>query len=123
MEHLVQQKKNGMIGDSNIKLRQLFWAYHYFISLSNIEQTGYLYRTNGIPVPAKGIISIGQFGIGIINVSQFGLGMVSISQFTIAIFALAQIGIAYSLIAQIGLYIDKGYGQIVRNIIELIKIL
>jgi len=79
------------------------------------------YRPNGMPVPAKGIISIGQFGIGIINISQFGLGIVSISQFTIAIFALAQIGIAYSLIAQIGLYIDKGYGQIVKNIIELIK--
>ena len=78
------------------------------------------YRPNRRPVPAKGVISIGQFGMGIINISQFGIGFISISQFTIAGFALAQFGIAYSLIAQIGLYFDKGYGQIVRNIFELL---
>ena len=74
-----------------------------------------------LPVPAKGIISIGQFGIGVINISQFGIGFVSISQFTVAVYAVAQIAVAYSLIAQIGLYIDKGYGQIVRCIPDLIK--
>ena len=79
------------------------------------------YRPNRMPVPAKGIISIGQFGIGIINISQFGFGLISISQFTIAGFALAQFGIAYSLIAQIGLYFDKGYGQIVRNVFDLLS--
>jgi hypothetical protein len=79
------------------------------------------YRPNRMPVPAKGVISIGQFGAGIINISQFGIGLISISQFTIAGFALAQFGIAYSLIAQIGLYIDKGYGQIVRNIFDLLQ--
>ena len=79
------------------------------------------YRPNRMPKPAKGIISIGQFGIGIINISQFGLGIISISQFTIAFYALAQLAIAYSLIAQIGLYINRGYGQLVWNIIELIK--
>ena len=81
------------------------------------------YRPNKMPVPAKGIISIGQFGIGIINISQFGVGVISISQFTIAVYALAQFAIAYSLIAQIGLYVDKGYGQLVRNIFELIEAL
>ena len=45
------------------------------------------YRSNLMPVPAKGIISIGQFGIGIINISQFGVGLISISQFTIALYA------------------------------------
>lgn len=80
------------------------------------------YRMNPfLPVPAKGIIAIGQFGMGIINISQFGLGVISISQFTLAVYALAQFGIAYSLIAQIGLYINKGYGQLVWNIMELIK--
>ena len=79
------------------------------------------YRPNLIPVPAKGIISIGQFGVGIINISQFGVGFLSISQFTIAMYALAQFGIAYSLIAQIGLYIHKGYGQLVWNILELLN--
>jgi len=78
-------------------------------------------RSNLLPVPAKGIISIGQFGIGIINISQFGIGLISISQFTIAMYALAQFGIAYSLIAQIGLYISKGYGQLVWNVADLLK--
>ena len=79
------------------------------------------YRPNRMPVPAKGIISIGQFGVGVINISQFGVGLISISQFTVAGFALAQFGIAYWLIAQIGLCFDKGYGQIVRNIFDLLR--
>lgn len=79
------------------------------------------YRPNRVPVPAKGIISIGQFGMGLMNISQFGFGLISISQFTVAGFALAQFGIAYWLIAQIGLYFDKGYGQIVRNIFDLLR--
>ena len=80
------------------------------------------YRPNRVPVPAKGVVSIGQFGIGIINISQFGVGIISISQFTIAVYALAQFAIAYSCIAQIGLYIDKGYGQMVRQIFDFMRI-
>jgi hypothetical protein len=79
------------------------------------------YRPNRVPVPAKGIISVGQFGVGVLNISQFGAGVISISQFTIAVYAIAQFGIAYSLLAQFGLYIDKGYGQFVRNILELLN--
>ena len=78
------------------------------------------YRLNHLPVPAKGVIAIGQFGMGIITVSQFGIGLISISQFTVAAFALAQFAFAYSLIAQIGLYIHTGYGQFVRSILDLI---
>jgi len=74
------------------------------------------------PLPAKGIISIGQVGIGLINISQFGIGVLSISQFTIAFWALAQIAIAYSLIAQIGLFVYSGYGQMVWSINELYNI-
>jgi len=81
------------------------------------------YRPDGRPVPAKGIIAIGQFACGIFTISQFGVGVVSISQFTIAGYALAQIAIAYSLIAQIGLYIDEGYGQIVKSLGELLEML
>jgi hypothetical protein len=77
------------------------------------------YRSNGVPIPAKGFIAIGQFGIGVITISQFGIGLISISQFTIAGFALAQVAFAYSLIAQVGIYIDQGYGQIVRSIAEI----
>ena len=54
------------------------------------------YRQNRLPVPAKGIIAIGQFAYGFFTVSQFGIGVVSISQFTIAGFALAQFAFAYS---------------------------
>lgn len=75
------------------------------------------------PVPAKGIIAIGQFACGVFTVSQFGVGIISISQFTIAGFALAQLGVAYSLIAQLGLYINEGHGQLVKSLSELIGML
>ena len=101
------------------------WGFEYKTKTTlmglPIIHISFKYRPNRIPVPAKGIISIGQFGIGVINISQFGIGIISISQFTIAVFALAQFALAYSLIAQIGLFIDKGYGQLVWNIMELIK--
>ena len=77
------------------------------------------YRPNRRPVPAKGIIAIGQFGLGVINISQFGVGLISVSQFTVSGYALAQFGIAYSLIAQFGLYLDRGWGQFVRNLSDL----
>jgi uncharacterized membrane protein YvbJ len=73
------------------------------------------------PVPAKGIIAVGQFAIGIVAICQFGIGLVSVSQFTVAGFALAQFAVAYSLIAQTGLYLDKGYGQMVRNVLDLLR--
>jgi uncharacterized membrane protein YvbJ len=73
------------------------------------------------PVPAKGIIAIGQFAIGIVTICQFGIGFVSISQFTVAGFALAQFAVAYSLIAQIGLYLDKGYGPLIRNLLDFLR--
>jgi hypothetical protein len=86
-----------------------------------LVHVSFKYSQNRLPVPAKGIISIGQVGFGVINISQFGIGVVSISQFTVAVYALAQFAVAYSLIAQIGLYIDKGYGQIVRCLLDLIN--
>jgi hypothetical protein len=71
------------------------------------------------PVPAKGIIAIGQFGAGIITIAQFGVGLFSICQFTLAGYALAQFAFARSLIAQIGLYLHKGAGQVVIKFSEL----
>ncbi len=79
------------------------------------------YRPNRVPVPAKGVIAIGQFACGIFTLSQFGVGLVSISQFTIAGYALAQFAVAYSLIAQIGLYIQEGHGQVVYGLLDLIR--
>ncbi len=77
------------------------------------------YRPNGVPVPAKGIVAIGQFGIGVINISQFGVGLIGIGQFTLAGLALSQIAVASSLIAQVGLYFDQGFGQKVMSIAQL----
>jgi hypothetical protein len=73
------------------------------------------------PVPAKGIIAIGQFAIGIVTISQFGIGFVSVSQFGIAGFALAQFAIAYSLIAQAGLFLGEGHGPLIWNVFDLIR--
>ena len=79
------------------------------------------YRPNRVPVPARGIIAIGQFAIGFVTISQFGIGLVSISQFTLAAYALAQFAVAWSLIAQLGIYIHSGYGQLVRSFSELMR--
>jgi len=100
------------------------WGYEYksqatFLGLPLIH-ISFKYRMNRMPVVAKGVIAIGQFGIGIINISQFGVGLISISQFTIAGYALAQFALAYACIAQIGLYMDRGYGQVVRKLSEVL---
>lgn len=78
------------------------------------------YRSNRMPVPAKGIFAVGQFACGLVTLSQFGVGLVSVSQFTIAGFALAQFGVAYTLVAQFGIYLKEGRGQFVRSIGELL---
>jgi hypothetical protein len=78
------------------------------------------YKPNRVPVPAKGIIAIGQFACGVFTLSQFGIGVISVSQFTIAVYALAQVAFAYSLVAQCGIFINKGYGQFVKNLGEII---
>lgn len=78
------------------------------------------YRPNRVPVPARGIIAIGQFAYGVFTLSQFGVGVVSISQFTIAGYALAQFAFAYALVAQFGIYIHEGRGQVVKSVGELL---
>jgi len=78
------------------------------------------YRPNRMPVVAKGVIAVGQFGAGIVTVSQFGIGVISLSQFTIAGYALAQFALAYSCIAQFALYVDKGYGQVLIRLADLL---
>ncbi len=78
------------------------------------------YRPNRVPVVAKGIIAVGQFGIGVINISQFGIGLFSLSQFTIAGYALAQFAAAYACIAQIGIYVEQGSGQFVIRLADIL---
>ncbi len=81
------------------------------------------YRPNRAPVPAKGVIAIGQFACGILTISQFGIGVVSLSQFTVAGWAAAQFAVAYSLVAQFGIYVHEGHGQMVKSLMELIGML
>ncbi|MFB3815342.1 MAG: zinc ribbon domain-containing protein [Terriglobales bacterium] len=81
------------------------------------------YRPNRMPVPARGIIAIGQFGCGFLTISQFGVGVISVSQLTIAGFALAQFAFAYSLVAQVGIFIHHGRGQLVKSLGEIIRML
>ena len=61
------------------------------------------YRLNHMPVPEKGMIAIGQFGMGIITVSQFEIVSISICKFRLQCL----------LIVQVGLYIQAGCGQLV----------
>ncbi len=100
------------------------WGFEYKSKTSffgfPLLHISFKYRPTRRPVPARGVIAIGQFACGLITVSQFGIGVVSISQFTIAGYALAQCALAYSLIAQIGVYIHEGRGQIVRSVADLI---
>lgn len=101
------------------------WGFEYK-SEANILGLPFLhvsfkYRPNKVPVPARGVIAVGQFACGFVTISQFGVGFVSLSQFTIAGYALAQFALAYSLIAQIGIYFDEGHGQVVRSLHELLQ--
>src|SRR5512141_3445183 len=95
------------------------WGFEYKSSATILGlpllHISFKYRPNRLPVPAKGVIAIGQFACGVVTISQFGIGLFSISQFTVAGYALAQFAIAYSLIAQIGIFIHEGRVQIVRS--------
>ena len=102
------------------------WGFEYkskatFLGLPLLH-ISFKFRPNRIPIPAKGVIAIGQFGCGIFTLSQFGVGFFSISQFTIAAYALAQFAFAYSLLAQFGIYIHEGRGQLVRSLSELLGV-
>jgi hypothetical protein len=79
------------------------------------------FRPNGCPVPAVGVIAIGQFGVGLVSISQFGIGILSLGQITIAGWAVAQIAVAWELIAQTGVYVHRGVGQAVIALPELLE--
>lgn len=100
------------------------WGYEYKSAATlfglPLLHVSLKYRPNYRPVPAKGIIAIGQFACGLLTISQFGLGLVSLGQFAIAGFALAQFGFAISLVAQIGLYLHAGHGQLVKSLGEIL---
>ncbi len=86
-----------------------------------LVHVSFKYRPNRVPVPARGIIAIGQFAVGVVNISQFGIGVFSLGQFALSVYALAQIGVAYALVAQIGVYVDWGVGQKVWQLMDLLN--
>jgi len=100
------------------------WGYEYKSQATlfgiPLLHISFKYLPGGRPVPALGVVAIGQFACGLLTLSQFGVGLVSVSQITVAGYALAQIGVAYSLIAQVGLYINEGYGQTVKSVAEFL---
>ena len=100
------------------------WGFEYKspVRLAGLPllHISFKYGPDKRPVVAVGVISVGQFGAGIINISQFGIGVVSVSQFTVAGYAVAQFALAYSCIAQFGIYIDRGAGQMVRSLGQLL---
>ncbi|RMD77839.1 MAG: zinc ribbon domain-containing protein [Lentisphaerae bacterium] len=103
------------------------WGFEYKSSITfwgwPLIHISFKYRPNRVPVPARGIIAIGQFACGILTIAQFSIGLFSLGQFTIAGYALAQFALAYCLIAQIGVYLYAGYGQLVWHISELFPFL
>lgn len=100
------------------------WGYEYksrtTVAGWPLVHVSFKYRPNRVPVVARGVIAVGQFGCGVVCISQFGIGLVSLSQFTIAGYALAQFAAAYALIAQIGIYVAEGRGQLVVSLSELL---
>ena len=101
------------------------WGFEYRSAATlfglPLLHVSFKFRPNFLPVPARGIIAIGQFAAGFLTISQFGIGVVSVSQFTVALFALAQFALGYSIIAQLGLYLHDGRGQLVMGLLELLR--
>ncbi len=60
------------------------WGYEYKSKITLFDlpliHISFKYRPNRVPVPAKGIIAIGQFGYGVITIAQFGIGLFSLCQ-------------------------------------------
>ena len=100
------------------------WGFEYKTEATMLGlpllHISFKFRPDRFPVPAVGVIAIGQFACGVFTVSQFGVGVVSLSQFTVAGYALAQFAIAYALIAQFGIFVSEGYGQMVISLSELL---
>lgn len=74
------------------------------------------YRGRCAPVPAVGIIAIGQFGAGVITIAQFGVGVLTLAQVGVAGILVGQVGAAYYAIAQAAVVLHDGIGQVIYRI-------
>ncbi len=100
------------------------WGYEYKskLTIANMPllHIAFKYRPNRMPVVARGIIAIGQFGAGVITVAQFGVGIVNVSQMAVGVWAIGQFAVASSLIAQVGIYFHHGRGQAVISFMDAV---
>ena len=123
---VLRQTRADDLHAASPKTRESFdgWGYEYRSQATILGfpllHVSFKYGPNKVPVPARGVIAIGQFAIGFVAISQFGVGVFSLSQITVAGYAIAQIAVAYALVAQIGIYFGSGYGQIVRRFSDLL---
>ncbi|MDA8142139.1 MAG: hypothetical protein M0036_26120 [Desulfobacteraceae bacterium] len=85
-----------------------------------LVHVSFKYRPNRLPVPAKGIIAIGQFAVGIFTIAQFGIGLFGLGQFMIGGYLVSQFALAYACIAQIGIVLHSGTGQIIKTLAMLL---
>ena len=74
------------------------------------------YRTNLVPVVARGVLAIGQFACGVVTISQFGIGVFGLGQFVVGAWVLGQFALGGSLIAQFGAFLHQGWGQHVADL-------
>lgn len=100
------------------------WGFEYKTKATwfglPLLHVSFKFAPNRMPVPAVGVLAIGQFAAGIVTISQFGVGVFSLSQFTVAVYAVAQFAVAWSCIAQVGLYVDQAVGQAVWRVGDLL---
>ena len=95
------------------------WDGHGFEYKTKTELFGlpllhisFKYRQNRVPVPAVGVVAIGQFAAGWVTISQFGIGLVSISQFTAAV-------AAFYWLLHFGLEVDNRMALLIADMILL----
>ncbi len=84
-----------------------------------LVHVSFKYSPRRVPIVARGIVAIGQFGVGVVTLAQFGVA-IAICQIGVGVVALAQIAAAWSVIAQIGLYVYWGWCQVAINLPEII---
>jgi hypothetical protein len=101
------------------------WGYEYkskttFAGIPLLH-VSFKYRPNRMPVVARGIIAIGQFGVGAITIAQFGIGIACLSQFAIGVWAVSQFSVAWSSITQMGIYVHRALGIAIISFHELIE--
>ena len=75
------------------------------------------YRKNR-PVPARGIVAIGQFACGFLVIGQFAAGAIALGQFTVGLLSAGQFAVGYAAFGEFALYLGEGHGPYARNLLH-----